>query len=314
MLRAVVYLTLILGPLAFVVQVPAYLDCTSEAHASWKRFRSMLNAARNGLERFPPLDLDLASEAEELVRKWNHKRPHGLEDFGPGPADFYHACHYGEGSDYCLYGHVAALTYIAHHAADRRIQQTLAVQALRLLSWGHCLDFMESSSWGMTVLDLWDLVDGPDYPHLFTTVHSMEWAEVAPATPPALSIEKAPLDVQRRIWVFEVGLHKALSHEPVNMIRDVLPDYDVVYANYMNPYEGRAEAAIHPFPRSCSPNCEHQQDSTPYIFPVFGDMSISRAGFQQVMRPMIAKPEVSRASLFLCTTPIYYCSFFNGLN
>ena len=53
-----------------------------------------------------------------------------------------------------------------------------------------------------------------------------------------------------------------------------------------------------------------RQDSVPYTFPVFEDMDTSRRGFQKwVQDNYLNKAEIRKASLFVCTNPIYYCNW-----
>ncbi|CAE8588432.1 unnamed protein product [Polarella glacialis] len=180
---------------------------------------------------------------------------------------------------------------------------------------------MESSSWGVTVLDLWDMAQGFSYPQV-TMLHQYMGSGPSPQSVSSdtaggvasLEQNKEPAG-KPGFWIFEFGSHKALSNEPVAMLRHALPDFEVLHQNFVQPYEGRAEVFIHPFEQSCSPNCEYQQDSVPYIFPVVEDMEESRLGFRSfVLGQYLVKPEVRKASLFLCTNPMYYCNFFTEFN
>ena len=47
-----------------------------------------------------------------------------------------------------LYGHVAAMAYLAQHV-EKAQQVNLAREAMRLLHWNLCLDYLESSSWAI---------------------------------------------------------------------------------------------------------------------------------------------------------------------
>lgn len=75
----------------------------------------------------------------------------------------------------------------------------------------------------------------------------------------------------------------AEPHVGQAMLSEALPGHDVAHQNFVKPYEGRAEAFIHPFPQSCSPNCPHQQESVPYSFPIFMDMEQSKQDFHAWM-------------------------------
>ena len=188
----------------------------------------------------------------------------GMEDYPPGAASFYHSCHFQERTEYCLYGHVAALTYLAKYTTEEDVSQDFARHAMRLLHWNLCLDFLESStwaSWGFSILTLWDMVQNFVYPQVSLLHQYLDWG---PGTAPnAMSSSEAQgssgSSGSSGFWVLELGTHRALSNEPVSMLKHVLSNYDVVHENPIKPYQGRAEAFVHPFPRSCSPNCPHQQ-------------------------------------------------------
>ncbi|CAK9022447.1 unnamed protein product [Durusdinium trenchii] len=200
---------------------------------------------------------------------------------------------------------------------------------MRLLHWNLCLDFLESSTWaawGFTILSLWDIVENFAYPQVSILHQFLEWGQVQPPDLGHLGRLAPPLmvppvrdsdsrDERPGFWVFELGSHRALSNEPIAMLSEALPGHDVAHQNFVKPYEGRAEAFIHPFPQSCSPNCPHQQESVPYSFPIFMDMEQSKQDFHAwMLGNYLNKPEISRSSIFLCTNPIYYCNFFVGLN
>ena len=182
----------------------------------------------------------------------------GIEDYPPGAASFYHSCHFQERTEYCLYGHVAALTYLAKYTTEEHVSQDFARHAMRLLHWNLCLDFLESSTWaawGLSILTLWDMVQNYAYPQVSLLHQYLDWGPgTAPNSP-------SPSESQGSsgFWILELGTHRALSNEPVSMLKHVLSNYDVVHENPIKPYQGRAEAFVHPFPRSCSPNCPNQQ-------------------------------------------------------
>eukprot|EP00928_Gymnodinium_smaydae_P074290 TRINITY_DN57354_c0_g1_i1.p1 TRINITY_DN57354_c0_g1~~TRINITY_DN57354_c0_g1_i1.p1 ORF type:complete len:689 (+),score=162.30 TRINITY_DN57354_c0_g1_i1:89-2155(+) len=315
------------------IVIPAFMDCTGAEHEEeWRLFGELFRAgvARARAEPgggkfrgFPDFELDLAREALRLLSRWEGMLPVANEDYPGGSASFYHSCHFGETSSYCLYGHLAALVYLARHSAQPIQRFDLASKALRLISWNHCLDYIESSSWGFSLLDLWDLTDGHLYPQV-TLMHQVMAFGPGTGLSGAAGAAGADSDDSSNgneeealpnFWIFEFGTHKALSNEPVSMIEHALPGHKVVHMNFQKAYEGRAEAFIHPFPRECSPNCKYQQESVPYTFPVFEDMEGTRAGFHAFLNAnVLSKPEVRRASVFLCTNPTYHCSFFTGLD
>merc|ERR1712232_482654 len=103
-----------------------------------------------------------------------HKLAQGNEDFPSGSADFYHRCHFSEHSEYCMYGHVVAIAYVAKYA-NHVAKVQLAHTALRLLHWNHCLDFLESSSWGISLLDIWDMGNGFSYPQVTKMHQYITW-------------------------------------------------------------------------------------------------------------------------------------------
>ena len=45
--------------------------------------------------------LKKANNYARSPRKWHIKLPVGVEDYPAGAADFYHACHFGEQTEYC---------------------------------------------------------------------------------------------------------------------------------------------------------------------------------------------------------------------
>ena len=254
----------------FQVTIPDFLDCTGPEHSDWQFFRVAFSemsehaSAGNpsGSASFPLLQPELAREAQRLHNKWFSMLHTSLEDYPPGAVSFYHRCHFKERSDYCLYGHVAAITYLAKYTADSKESQLLARHAMRLLHWNHCLDFIESStwaSWGFTVLTLWDIVQEFAYPTISILHQHLDWGPGTAAQAPLPTSGQGPEEESAGFWVVELGTHRALSNEPVAVLRHTLSDYEVVHQNFIQPYEGRAEAFAHPFPQSCSPNCPDQQ-------------------------------------------------------
>jgi len=301
----------------------SWLDCTGSQHGEWAALRVAFAAAApsggGAGAGLPSFDEGLWAEAARLHNKHMGYLARGNEDYPGGAASLYHGCHWGEESAYCLYGHVAALAYLARYAASGAMRHDLTRAALRLLHWNLCLDFLESSSWGFSLLDLWDNANGFVYPSVTLFIQTLEFGPgVAPpdGSPRPAGEEEPRLGPGEKpsFTIFELGTHRALSNEPLSMFRRLLPDYEVVHWNFMKPYEGRAEVYNHPFPRSCSPNCRDQQDSVPYTFPVFDGLDESKHGFQLFIRPLLRKPAVKRASVFLCTNPIYLCDVFTGFN
>lgn len=297
------------------------MDCTAPEHEDWQLFREQfLNTAvldPDTGDAFPSEDDLLSVEGVRLFKKWLHKLPVQNEDYPKGSADFYHGCHFGESSDYCLYGHVAVIVYLAKYNAGHRSYE-LARVAMRMLHWNHCLDYLESSNWGFSVLTIWDLVDGFAYPQV-TSLHQymLFGPGIGSNVPVRQSTEAISEEPQGRpsFWIFEFGTHRALSNEPLSILREAFADYEVVHQNFVKTYEGKAEAFIHPFPRHCSPDCPYQQDSVPYSFPVVEDAEESRAGFHNFLHgSYLTKPQVRKNCAFLCTNPIFYCYYFLGLN
>eukprot|EP00913_Durusdinium_trenchii_P029836 g27959.t1 len=241
--RALVRLLPLLGLVqCWEIKIPDFVDCTGPTQSDWQPLRWLFSQLGRP-DRFPTFQEDLLDEAHRL--KWYVSLPVGTEDYPGGAAAFYHSCHFGEPTEYCLYGHLAALTYLAKHLADVQYR----------------------AAWGFTILSLWDIVENFAYPQVSILHQFLEWG------------------------------------------------HDVAHQNFVKPYEGRAEAFIHPFPQSCSPNCPHQQESVPYSFPIFMDMEQSKQDFHAwMLGNYLNKPEISRSSIFLCTNPIYYCNFFVGLN
>ncbi|CAE7933865.1 faeC [Symbiodinium sp. KB8] len=294
------------------------LQATPSAAAEQPRNRGMLGAHENLAQvAAPNIEIVIPDfvDCSGLYKKWyGHEvlfwQPFGMlhtgiEDYPPGAASFYHSCHFQERTEYCLYGHVAALTYLAKYTTEEHVSQDFARHAMRLLHWNLCLDFLESSTWaawGLSILTLWDMVQNFAYPQVSLLHQYLDWG---PGTAPN---SQSPSESQGSsgFWILELGTHRALSNEPVSMLKHVLSNYDVVHENPIKPYQGRAEAFVHPFPR---------QDSVPYSFPVFEDMDQSRRGFHEwVQGSLFNKVEIRKASLLLCTNPIYYCNFFAGLN
>eukprot|EP00927_Polykrikos_kofoidii_P051784 TRINITY_DN45572_c0_g1_i1.p1 TRINITY_DN45572_c0_g1~~TRINITY_DN45572_c0_g1_i1.p1 ORF type:complete len:635 (+),score=57.59 TRINITY_DN45572_c0_g1_i1:209-2113(+) len=306
---------------SFPAAIPSFLDCTDEKHKGWHHFKTLFDSAAETTGGFPGMETELAFEANRLHRQWYSKLPTHNEDYPAGSADFYHKCHWGEESSYCLYGHVAALTYLARWTVNPEHRHVLATHALRLLNWNHCLDFIESSSWGFSVLDLWDLTGSHQYPQVTMMHQYMQWgagvsSDKLPASAPsATATQVVTVDPKPTFWITEVGIHRALSNEAVSMFERVLPSHNIVYLNFQKPYEGRAEAFAHPFPRECSPNCRYQQDSVPYTFPVFEEMNETKNNLQHFYRTgWPSKPEVRSSSAILCSNPIYWCALYAGLN
>ncbi|CAJ1360430.1 unnamed protein product [Effrenium voratum] len=307
------------------ITVPDFMDCTGPLHGDWQTFRGLFRAAAeqtretsraDGFEvPFPALHQELLDEAHRLYQKWHAMLAKGLEDYPTGAAAFYHACHFQEVSEYCLYGHVAAIAYLARYVLGGQ-NYTLARHGLRLLHWNHCLDFIESSSWsawGFSALSLWDIAQSFAYPQVSLLHQYLEWGPGAFSAPGAFAAPES--DATKAFWVFELGSHRALSNEPVANLQRALPHLEVTHQNFVKPYEGRAEAFLHPFPQHCSPNCPYQQESVPYSFPVFQDMEQSRLGFHAwIQGNYFNKPAIRKSSVFLCTNPVYYCNFFIGLN
>lgn len=223
-----------------------------------------------------------------------------------GGADFYHSCWWQDhNSTYCLYGHVTALYYLSRFSQTYSGQ--LARHASRLFHRNLCLDYMESAPWGITFLEIMDVVQAYNWPTVNPLYQTMgiggqQTTGLRPADPDT-------------VYIFELGLHFSLSREPVAALEKLFPRLTFKYENFLNPYRGRAEVFQHPFPRDCSPHCPHQQESVPYTFPVADAIDEVEEGFVQLMRARFeSKLGLQPVTIGMCSIPIYYCKVWARLD
>jgi len=320
------------GALWKALPTPDFLDCTAAHHVAWARFRTLFVTGVADANGFPLPSHELLDESTRVFNQWRHMLALHNEDYPPGSVTFYRACHFGEHSDYCLYGHVAALAYIAKWREHFAIKDAGFIEAaVRLLSWTFCLDYLESSSWGFSVLDLLDIIREYIYPVIHHTQlmleigrgsgsHSVGTLAPLGSVGRSAAVGRSPQDSsqgRRTFWLFEFGTHAALSTEPRTMLERSLPGHELVYTNFISsPYRGGADAYLHPFPEECFPTCPglEQQSNSPYIFPYFSEAEKRREDFQAMFQAeYLSKPELKSSTAFLCTTPVIYCLFFAGL-
>ena len=207
-----------------------------------------VRAFRDGGQRTFGIDFigslgDIRAAAEKIVWKYmNLTTDDPLIDLPPAAASFYHSCWYPiGGSDiterigfvpegdtpplfdqqnegYCLYGHIAALFYLAVQT-DRQLQEQLMYRIVKLLHQSLCLDFMESSAWPITFLDVWDFIGGRfNYPDIRVLLSGWEFGQMSQAAQDTTS-QEYPID---RPWhIIDLSNHAALGREVVSFWRDV---------------------------------------------------------------------------------------------
>lgn len=293
-------------------RIPDFVDCTGENYSDWAHFRSIFR--RNFAAGSPP-DEAVFNEARRLHVRHKDKLAVANEDYPWGAARFYHSCHFEEPSQYCLYGHLAALYYLALYATSEAVQEFFTYQALRLLHWNYCLDFLESSTWGISAESFLGRAQRHIYPQVTELHQHLEIGPGTLGTPGGDAARKAGdgVDPEPAVFVFELGTHAALSREPLSLWQRFIlrEDRPLVHQNFVEPYKGGAEAFQHPFPQSCSPNCPDQQESVPYIFPIMAEAEAFEEGLGRWFRDhWFAKPFVRESAIFLCTNPILFCRFF----
>lgn len=93
------------------------------------------------------------------------------------------------------------------------------------------------ATFGLTILNLWDIVQNYAYPQVSMLHQFLEWG-MGTARP---SDGPQPSD---GFWVLELGSHAALSKEPVAMLSKALTGYDVAHLNFVKPYDALPTEAV----------------------------------------------------------------------
>lgn len=213
------------------------LDC--EGDAKWMEFRKRLE--ENAIQGFP-IDEELSFMAQELLQKHGDALvpdPHSAYGLSSGMQSFFASCNappniaVGMSEPFCLYGAIAALWVLARAGYPDR--QTLLSHAHFLLgkTMRNTIDFMESSSWPVSSLDILVNLQRPSedfrLPHELEEYHLP--STFPPSWPTSKQVPKPFEDDHIRILVWEVGVHASLSAEPLQMWARFVPNAQFTHRN-----------------------------------------------------------------------------------
>lgn len=216
------------------------LDCNSDPE--WSSFR--LRLVQNSNRGFP-VDGELVLEAQQLLQK--HKDalvPDQNAAYGASEAmqSFFTRCNAPPSTPeqslpprFCLYGIVAALWLMARSGHPDRLGLLGHAEFLLGSTMRHSLDFMESSGWPVTSLDVFANVQRPAED--FRLPSSLQ-LYVTPQADPLLTIRPVEnsqsnhiFDKPVRINVWEIGVHASLSAEPLQMWARYFPRVELLHRN-----------------------------------------------------------------------------------
>eukprot|EP00435_Cladocopium_sp_Y103_P027957 s1218_g6.t3 len=215
-----------------------FLDCDE----TWSSFRTLLE--RNAEQGFPR-DVDLAVSAQELIQLHTPAMEvDGDAAYGAslGMRQFLGSCNRPpnvQGEDFCLYGMASALWVIARH--DHPDRRNFLQHASFLLgsTMNHVLDFMESSGWPISLVDILANLEAADKNEEFLLppearrrfempkVGRQTSVEILEAVRVADQFEHSPI----RLEVWEVGVHASLSAEVIQMLTRIFSVHEFKFRN-----------------------------------------------------------------------------------
>ncbi|CAE7867731.1 unnamed protein product [Symbiodinium microadriaticum] len=191
----------------------------------WGKFLEQLQ--HNAAQGFPP-DLDLLQMADDIVVRFQAKpaEAHPPEGF------FNYICGLQEWplpNQFCLLGYVSALFVRARHLmleeGERETANSDLAYAEPILGKEISLDFLDSSPWPVSILDIFLNINQTDF------LTYAQYAARNPVRPPSVPLEslhwQPPPDLVQRlsqirtpsdVSVAVFGTHATLSLEPVDML------------------------------------------------------------------------------------------------
>lgn len=297
------------------------LDC--EGDADWSEFRERLQ--QNALEGFP-LDPGLALQAQELLGRHHEALsldPSAAYGASSGMMSFFAGCNTppsppGEARQpFCLYGTIAALWLVARtgHPDGRG----LLTQAEFLLgkTMRYTLDFMESSGWPISSLDIFvnrQRSDDEDFrlPQDLGSYRPPPARHEASYSPPGS-------DATMRIVIWEVGVHASLSAEPLQMWARFVPRAQLIHRNliqdqYPQWLPGKCET-LYSHPRL---SCDTVEDDITELFrrrlPHSATSKDPIEGIDELAAEfrLVAGERLGQVDALLCTVA-YLCLLGEGL-
>ena len=214
-----------------------FLECET-----WSDFRTRLEL--NAGQGFPR-DMDLAVSAQELIqlhRSAMEVDPEAAYGASLGMRQFLGSCNRHpstEGEGFCLYGMASALWVIARHDHPDRRNLLQHANFLMGSTMNHVLDFMESSGWPISLVDILANLEAADRNQEFllpaevrrrfempkvgrqTSVEILEGMRIAD------QFDHPPI----RLEVWEIGVHASLSAEVIQMLARVLSVNEFKFRN-----------------------------------------------------------------------------------
>lgn len=236
-LLKVVLLAVPCRPLAAEHALRDLLDCNWDSE--WASFRRRLvDNAEAGF----PLDGELLLQAQGLLNKYQDElamNPEAAYGASPGMQSFFAGCNTPPdlaGSaepSFCLYGAVAALWLVARSGHPERTNLLAHAEFLLGSTMRSTLDFMESSGWPISSLDVLANLQRPSED--FRLPGELLQAFQAPHGGTASSHERQVhhrlVDAPVRIVVWEIGVHASLSAEPLQMWARFIPRAELMHRN-----------------------------------------------------------------------------------
>ncbi|CAJ1401177.1 unnamed protein product [Effrenium voratum] len=224
-----------LAAVTLAARARAFLNC--EDDEAWSGLRALL--AQNANDDFPN-DPRLAVAAEQLLQRFGMEMavdPAAAYGASVGMRQFQQSCnaHPGDVAEgFCLYGAVCALWIIARHDHTNRINLLQHANFLLGSTMNHVLDFMESSDWPLSLVDIVANLEaakkGQDF-LLPAQVRQQFAMPKAGANLSSLRIAEKFEHPPIRIEVWELGVHASLSAEPIQMWARILSGAEFKYRN-----------------------------------------------------------------------------------
>lgn len=292
------------------------LDC--EWDEEWAAFRRRL--VDNAAEGFP-LDGELALQAQNLLQQHQQDLmvdPEAAYGSSRGMQLFFTSCNLPPETQeaqlsFCLYGVIAALWVLARSGHPDRSGLLGHAEFLLGSTMRNTMDFMESSGWPISSLDVLANLQHPDrefrMPAELLHQYNLEAA-------PLKATVRAPV----RIVVWEIGVHASLSAEPLQMWARFIPRAEILHRNliqdqYPKWLPDRCQT-LYGHPRL---TCDSHEDELTALFrrriphsATSKDPIEAIDDFAQEFAAL-ARPRLGAVDAFLCTVP-YLCILVEKLN
>lgn len=217
--------------------LPNLLDCGWDAE--WVSFREHL--VGNSKLGFP-FDEDLTQQAQLLLEKHqgelmlDHEAAYGATN---GMQSVFVHCNAPPSHEasqqppFCLYGAVSAIWVVAR--AGHPDTRSLLGHAEFLLgsTMRFTMDFMESSAWPITLVDVLANLQRPGKFRLPADLKELAPPRVIHVHTPLVEPNVLPVagGVEVRIVAWEIGVHASLAAEPLNMWARLMPRVNFLHRN-----------------------------------------------------------------------------------